>query len=102
MLKVTNPTLQSKDEDDLLLFLKCLTHGDNKLSEGHPVPSSAVYPNENSPANPNTGMFEKVVLGQGSEEQQARWLQKIRTFEFTGTYAQTELGHGLYSKKSQF
>jgi alkylation response protein AidB-like acyl-CoA dehydrogenase len=32
---------------------------------------------------------------QGTEEQKARWLQKALDFEIIGTFAQTEIGHGM-------
>jgi hypothetical protein len=35
-----------------------------------------------------------VILAQGSEEQQAKWIPKCRRYEVVGCYAQTELAHG--------
>lgn len=40
------------------------------------------------------GIFSATIAGQGNEEQQRFWLPKIWNFELTGSYAQTELGHG--------
>jgi len=39
-------------------------------------------------------IFMLTVIGQGNEEQQRYWVPKILKFEITGSYAQTELGHG--------
>lgn len=40
------------------------------------------------------GMFIPTLRGQGSDEQQEKWLTLALTRQITGTYAQTELGHG--------
>ena len=42
------------------------------------------------------GMFVTTIRGQGTEEQQAKWLTPAITFEIIGTYCQTELGHGTF------
>jgi flavocytochrome c len=39
-------------------------------------------------------IFLNTILGQGSENQIKYWYPKIMNFELTGSYAQTELGHG--------
>jgi len=39
-------------------------------------------------------IFVSTVIGQGDEEQQRFWVPKLFNFEITGSYAQTELGHG--------
>lgn len=44
--------------------------------------------------NNSHGIFAGTISGQGNEEQQRYWLPKILNFEITGSYAQTELGHG--------
>jgi acyl-CoA oxidase len=44
--------------------------------------------------NNSHSIFMLTVVGQGSPEQQRYWVPKIMNFEITGTYAQTELGHG--------
>jgi len=40
------------------------------------------------------GIFLLTVAGQGNEEQVQFWVPKILRFELTGSYCQTELGHG--------
>ena len=44
--------------------------------------------------NNSHGIFLSTLIGQGSEEQAGFWLPKLLNFEITGSYAQTELGHG--------
>ncbi len=44
--------------------------------------------------NNSHSIFMGTVLGQGNEEQVKYWFPKILSFEITGSYAQTELGHG--------
>jgi len=39
-------------------------------------------------------IFLNTVIGQGNAEQSAFWVPKLMSFEITGSYAQTELGHG--------
>ncbi|VAH70000.1 unnamed protein product [Triticum turgidum subsp. durum] len=39
-------------------------------------------------------MFVPAIKGQGTEEQQKKWLTMAYKFQIIGTYAQTELGHG--------
>ena len=39
-------------------------------------------------------IFVATIVGQGDEEQQRFWVPKLYKFEITGSYAQTELGHG--------
>ncbi|KAK4872215.1 hypothetical protein RN001_016339 [Aquatica leii] len=41
-------------------------------------------------------MFIPTVMGQGTYEQQAEWIQKAWNCDIVGTYAQTELGHGTF------
>lgn len=41
-------------------------------------------------------MFIPTIMGQGTTEQQAEWIQKAWTLDIIGTYAQTELGHGTF------
>jgi len=41
------------------------------------------------------GMFVPTLETQGSEEQKTKWLQKALNYEIIGTYAQTEMGHGM-------
>jgi flavocytochrome c len=61
--------------------------------------------------NNSHSIFLSTVVGQSNEEQLKFWLPKIMNFEITGSYAQTELGHGSnvrglmttaeYDKKTQ-
>lgn len=39
-------------------------------------------------------MFVPAIKGQGTEEQQHKWLPLAYKFQIIGCYAQTELGHG--------
>lgn len=41
-------------------------------------------------------MFIPTLLGQGTIEQQAEWINKAWNCDILGTYAQTELGHGTF------
>ena len=43
---------------------------------------------------PDTGNME-LLAKYGSPEQKEQWLPKAMTFQMLGTYAQTELGHGI-------
>lgn len=43
--------------------------------------------------------FEPTVKKLGTEEQKAKWLPLIQSFQVIGTYAQTELGHGRSGEK---
>ncbi|KAG4933196.1 Peroxisomal acyl-coenzyme A oxidase 1 [Glycine soja] len=40
------------------------------------------------------GMFVPTIKGQGTEEQQQKWLPLAHKMQIIGCYAQTELGHG--------
>ncbi|EOA26709.1 hypothetical protein CARUB_v10022793mg [Capsella rubella] len=40
------------------------------------------------------GMFVPAIKGQGTEEQQKKWLSLANKLQIIGCYAQTELGHG--------
>ncbi|XP_058104382.1 peroxisomal acyl-coenzyme A oxidase 1-like [Magnolia sinica] len=40
------------------------------------------------------GMFIPAIKGQGTEEQQQKWLSLAQKMQIIGCYAQTELGHG--------
>jgi len=44
--------------------------------------------------NNSHSIFLMTIVGQGSEEQQKFWGPKVLSFQITGSYAQTELGHG--------
>lgn len=39
-------------------------------------------------------MFIPAIEGQGTEEQQKKWLPLAKKMQIIGCYAQTELGHG--------
>jgi acyl-CoA oxidase len=39
-------------------------------------------------------MFVPAIKGQGTEEQQKKWLPLAYKMEIIGCYAQTEMGHG--------
>lgn len=41
-------------------------------------------------------MFLETIAGQGNVEQKAYWLDRAKSMEVIGTYAQTELGHGTF------
>ena len=40
-------------------------------------------------------MFVPTLEMQGTTRQQQRWLKAAQNFQIIGTYAQTELGHGM-------
>lgn len=44
-------------------------------------------------------MFIPTIKSQGTDEQIAEFLPKAERLEIIGTYAQTEIGHGLYLKR---
>jgi hypothetical protein len=60
-----------------LLFLRSSVH------RGHPEPLDL-----------HLGMFLPTLLHQATEEQQERFFMPAWNLEITGTYAQTEMGHG--------
>jgi len=41
-------------------------------------------------------MFIPTLMGQGTIEQQAEWINRAWNLDIIGTYAQTELGHGTF------
>ena len=41
-------------------------------------------------------MFLPTIRRQMNDEQMKKWLPLAQNFSITGTYAQTELGHGMY------
>ncbi|XP_058460944.1 probable peroxisomal acyl-coenzyme A oxidase 1 isoform X2 [Malaya genurostris] len=51
---------------------------------------------DSSPLRLHFVMFIPAIIGQGTPEQQAKWLDKALNCEILGTYAQTELGHGTF------
>ncbi len=38
-----------------------------------------------------------TIQGQGTPEQQEKWLPLAKDYKIIGAYAQTELGHGVFS-----
>ena len=55
-----------------------------------------VFPNEVSPLRLHEGMFIPGLRGQGTEEQIQKWVPLAEKHQIIGTYAQTELGHGMW------
>ena len=45
--------------------------------------------------NLQEGMFIPTLIGQMSAEQQKKWLKLCQDYCIIGTYAQTEMGHGM-------
>lgn len=41
-------------------------------------------------------MFVNMIIGQGTEEQHAKWVERAKNLEIIGAYAQTEMGHGTF------
>ena len=56
---------------------------------------SDVFPWEASPMNLHADMFLPTLQSQCSEQQKDLWLSRAERFEIIGTYAQSELGHGM-------
>ena len=48
------------------------------------------------PLSLQTSMFIPSISGQGSEEQQEKWMPLATNYDIIGCYAQTEMGHGTY------
>ena len=44
----------------------------------------------------HTDMFMPTITGQGSPEQQDKWMPLATNYKIIGCYAQTEMGHGTY------
>jgi acyl-CoA oxidase len=63
-------------------------HGSVKVVYG-----SLVNPHQ-SPGSAHVGMFIKYIELMGTEEHKKALLQKSKTYEIVGCYAQTEIGHG--------
>jgi len=51
---------------------------------------------EGNPLGLQFVMFIPALMGQGTADQQAKWLQRAMECSIIGTYAQTELGHGTF------
>ncbi len=54
-----------------------------------------MFANETEPDGLHVGMFIPVIEGQGTPEQKLKWLSKASQHQIIGTYAQTEMGHGI-------
>uniref|UniRef100_A0A5B6Z8G6 Acyl-coenzyme A oxidase n=2 Tax=Davidia involucrata TaxID=16924 RepID=A0A5B6Z8G6_DAVIN len=52
------------------------------------------YVDEPAYTDPHWGMFVPAIKGQGTDEQQQKWLPLAYKMQIIGCYAQTELGHG--------
>ncbi|XP_043716446.1 peroxisomal acyl-coenzyme A oxidase 1-like [Telopea speciosissima] len=52
------------------------------------------YVDETAYTDLHWGMFVPAIKGQGTEEQQKKWLPLAYKMQIIGCYAQTELGHG--------
>ncbi|XP_064382734.1 peroxisomal acyl-coenzyme A oxidase 1-like isoform X1 [Halichondria panicea] len=48
------------------------------------------------PISVHQDMFIPTIKGQGTPEQQEKWLPLAKDYKIIGAYAQTELGHGTY------
>ena len=53
------------------------------------------FPNENAPVGLHWGMFLPTLNNQMSDQQKKKWLSAAENFHIIGTYAQTEMGHGI-------
>ncbi|XP_047491194.1 acyl-coenzyme A oxidase acox-1.4-like [Penaeus chinensis] len=51
---------------------------------------------DGNPLALHMAMFIPAIMGQGTREQQEKWLGRALKGEIIGTYAQTELGHGTF------
>ena len=47
------------------------------------------------PGGLNTSMFIPALENLADDELKKKWLQKAYNYEIIGTYAQTEMGHGI-------
>ncbi|KAF9602722.1 hypothetical protein IFM89_030610 [Coptis chinensis] len=52
------------------------------------------FVDEPAPIDMHWDMFIPTIIGQGTEEQQKKWLPLAYKLQIIGCYAQTELGHG--------
>ena len=58
------------------------------------------FPNEANPGGLHFGMFTTAVENLAEPQLKEKWMPKMLTCEILGTYAQTEMGHGiLYTVK---
>lgn len=56
---------------------------------------SAATAHEGNPLGLHIGMFLPTIRSMGTEEQVDYWVPRSERFEVIGTYAQTEMGHGM-------
>ncbi len=54
-----------------------------------------LFPNENPPGALHTAMFLPTLEAQSSNDQLKKWAKAAKNYVILGTYAQTEMGHGL-------
>ena len=67
---------------------------DGFISSAKPQPS--VFDQDGPPpAGIHTVMFTPTIQKQGTEAQITKWLPFCQSYAIVGTYAQTELGHGM-------
>ncbi|XXG75813.1 hypothetical protein AAC387_Pa08g0307 [Persea americana] len=78
--------------------LKKETHAWNLVAElrlsEEEVYTLRFFMDEPAYTNLHWGMFIPAIKGQGTEEQQQKWLTLASKMQIIGCYAQTELGHG--------
>lgn len=56
---------------------------------------SMIWPNETPPIGLHSAMFLPTLEHQCSPEQKTIWVPLARENKILGTYAQTEIGHGM-------
>uniref|UniRef100_A0A1D1Z8Z8 Acyl-coenzyme A oxidase n=1 Tax=Anthurium amnicola TaxID=1678845 RepID=A0A1D1Z8Z8_9ARAE len=78
--------------------LRKMTHAYKRIHELHLTDEEAskfrFFLDHASYMDLHWGMFIPAIKGQGTEEQQAKWLPLAQKMQIIGCYAQTELGHG--------
>ncbi len=57
--------------------------------------SRKFFPNENPPGALHTAMFLPTLEAQAANDQLKKWAKAAKNYFILGTYAQTEMGHGL-------
>ena len=53
------------------------------------------FPNEANPGGLHFGMFATAMENLAEPQLKEKWMPKMVTCEILGTYAQTEMGHGI-------
>ncbi|XP_038970723.1 peroxisomal acyl-coenzyme A oxidase 1-like [Phoenix dactylifera] len=78
--------------------LRKAAHAWKRINELHLTEEEAsmlrVFVDEPSYVDLHWGMFVPAIKGQGTDEQQKKWLPLAYKMQIIGCYAQTELGHG--------